>query len=103
VAVDSRDFTYRGLISELAKHARIPAMYGARHFVGVGGLAYGYDVADTFDRAAGYLDQILKGAEPGQILFYQATKFELVINLKTAKPLGPLSRPDSSYAPTRSL
>ncbi|MBI3758603.1 MAG: ABC transporter substrate-binding protein [Deltaproteobacteria bacterium] len=89
VEVSPGNFTYRRLIIELSEHARIPAIYGARYFVDVGGLlAYGYDVVDTFRRAAGYVDLILKGAKPGALPFYQATKFELVINMKTARALG---------------
>jgi putative tryptophan/tyrosine transport system substrate-binding protein len=89
VLAGPRNFTYRRLIIELAEHARMPAIYGPRYMTDAGGLmSYGYDVVDTFRRAADYIDQILKGAKPGDIPFYQGTKFELVINLKTAKALG---------------
>ena len=64
-------------------------MYTYSEFVRVGGLmAYSIDLPDTFRRLANLIDKILKGANPGDIPFYQPTKFELSINLKTAKALG---------------
>jgi len=79
----------RETIVELAAKGRIPAIYPAREFVEVGGLmAYSIDLVDTFRRLANLVDKILKGANPGDIPFYQPTKFALVINLKTAKALG---------------
>ena len=85
----SENITHRQLIVELAAKHRIPAIYPYREFVDVGGLmAYSIDLADTMRRLAGVIDKILKGANPADIPFYQPTRFELVINLKTAKTLG---------------
>jgi ABC-type uncharacterized transport system substrate-binding protein len=76
-------------IVELAAKGRIPTMYAYSQFVQVGGLmAYSIDLPDTFRRLANLIDRVLKGANPGDIPFYQPTKFELSINLKTAKALG---------------
>ena len=81
--------TYRTTIVELAAKGRIPAIYTNRDFVEAGGLmAYSPDLTDIFRRAADVIDTILRGANPGNIPFYQPAKFELSINLKTAKMLG---------------
>ena len=89
VSEESEHLTNRATIVELAAKARIPAIYSNREFVEVGGLmAYGSDLADINRRLANHVDKILRGANPGDIPFYQPTKFELVINLKTAKALG---------------
>ena len=79
----------RALIISLAARHRLPAVYPFRSFVDAGGLiSYGPDPVDQFRQAAGYVDRILKGEEPAELPVQSATKFELVINLKTAKALG---------------
>ncbi len=78
----------RRLVDLAAKH-RLPAVYTSKDFVDAGGLmAFGPNLADSFRRAATYVDKILKGAKPADLPVEQPTKFELVINLKTAKALG---------------
>jgi len=73
----------------MATQSRLAAVYGAAEFARVGGLmSYGINLRDMFRRAAGYVDRILKGAKPRDLPVEQPTKFELVINLKTAKALG---------------
>jgi putative tryptophan/tyrosine transport system substrate-binding protein len=89
VVVDPLTVRYRERIVELAKTNQLPAMYGFREFVDVGGLiAYGVNVPYLCRRAAVYMDKIIKGATPGELPVEQPTRFELVINLKTAKTLG---------------
>ena len=76
------------LVDLVAKH-RIPTIYPFRELVDVGGLmAYSVDLADVYRRIANVIDAVLKGTSPGEIPFYQQTKFELIMNLKTAKSLG---------------
>ena len=80
---------HRRLIMDLAAKNRLPGMYPFRNFVEEGGLmSYGPNTLDMFRRAATYVDKILKGAKPADLPVEQPTKFELVINLKTAKALG---------------
>jgi putative ABC transport system substrate-binding protein len=82
-------FSQRRRLVDLAAKNRLPAVYQWREGVDAGGLmAYGPSVPDLFRRAATYVDKILKGAKPGDLPVEQPTKFELVINLKTAKALG---------------
>jgi putative tryptophan/tyrosine transport system substrate-binding protein len=81
-------YAHRKLIAELAEKHRLPAMCPYRDYVEAGGLmAYAVDLAELLRRMADDVHQILKGAKPGDIPIYQATKFELLINLKTAKAL----------------
>jgi putative ABC transport system substrate-binding protein len=96
---DSADnWTHRRLIVELAAQARLPAIYPFREFAEVGGLVtHSADLRDQFRKAAGYIDRILKGANPGELPYQQPTKFELIINLKSAKTLG-LTIPPSVLA-----
>ena len=82
-------------IVDLAAKTQIPAIYAVQDFVEVGGLMfYGVDLTDMYRRAASHVDKILKGAKPADLPIEQPTKFELVINLKTAKALG-IKIPDS--------
>jgi len=80
---------YRDLIATLAARHRLPAVYGSRQYVAAGGLmSYGPDLIDQFRRAAGYVDRILKGEKPAELPVQTPTKYELVINMRTAKALG---------------
>ena len=80
---------HRDLIITLAARHKLPAVYYERNFVAGGGsISYGPDYLDQFRRAADYVDRILKGEKPADLPVVQPTKFELVINLKTAKGLG---------------
>ncbi len=89
VLPDAFTVSHRDQIAELAARHRLPTMFGTRPYVAAGGLmAYGASTADLNRRAATFIDKILKGVKPGDLPVEQPTKFELVINLKTAKALG---------------
>ena len=82
-------FTYRKIIVDAAGRFRLPSIYGFREFVDDGGmLSYGVSIADTYRRAASYVDKVLKGAQPADLPVQRPTKFELVANLKAAKAIG---------------
>lgn len=82
-------YRHRDLIIRLAVEHRLPAIYFDRAFVAAGGLiSYGPDLVDQFGRAADYVDRILKGEKPGDLPVQAPTKYEMAINLKTAKALG---------------
>jgi len=89
VSDEAEHLTNRATIVELAANGRIPTIYPFREFVEAGGLmAYSIDLPDTFRRFANLVDKVLGGANPADIPFFQPTKFEMSINLKTAKTLG---------------
>jgi putative tryptophan/tyrosine transport system substrate-binding protein len=89
VMTDSFVVTHRAEITSLAARYRLPAIYPFRSFIELGGLlSYGNDLVDSFRRAAAYADRILKGATPSELPVQAPVKFELAINLKTAKALG---------------
>jgi putative ABC transport system substrate-binding protein len=82
-------FANRKRIAALALKSRLPSMYVRREFVEAGGLMfYGADLVDSYRRVAYFVDRILKGAKPADLPVEQPTKFEFVINLKTAKQIG---------------
>ena len=89
VSDEPEHIAYRVPLVALATKRRLPTIYPFRELVDVGGLiAYSLDLADVYRRVANVIDTVLKGTNPGDIPFYQQTKFELIINLKTAKSLG---------------
>jgi putative ABC transport system substrate-binding protein len=89
VLVDAFFNLHRARLVDLAAKNRLPSMYSFREFVDAGGLmSYGPNVSDIARRASGYVDRILKGARPAELPVEQPTRFELVINLRTAKALG---------------
>jgi putative ABC transport system substrate-binding protein len=95
---DPMSYYHRTRIADLAAKHRLPTMHGVRGYVDAGGLmSYWANQADLYRRFASYVDRILRGAKPGDLPIEQPTKFELVINLKTAKALG-LTIPQSLLA-----
>jgi putative ABC transport system substrate-binding protein len=89
VIPDGVFYTYRRDIVRLVNTARVPAIYPEREYADDGGLmAYGANVSDNFRRAAGYVDRILKGANPADLPIQQPVKFDFIVNLKAAKELG---------------
>jgi putative ABC transport system substrate-binding protein len=89
VSDQPENFTNRKLIVELAEQVGLPAIYPYHEFTDIGGLmAYGVEISDIGRQVADKIDEIFKGTNPGEIPFYQPTKFVLAINLKAAKALG---------------
>jgi putative ABC transport system substrate-binding protein len=98
VAPDAFTLVHYPLLIRLAQQHRLPAVYAWRTSVAQGALmSYGPDPYDMFRRSASYVDRVLKGAKPGDLPVQQPTKFELAINLKTARALG-LQIPDRLLA-----
>jgi len=92
---DSFLITHRAVVTSLAARHRVPAVYPYRHFTEVGGLlSYGNDQLDNYQRAASYADRILKGEKPSELPVQAPVKFEMTINLNTAKMLNLEMPPD---------
>jgi ABC-type uncharacterized transport system substrate-binding protein len=95
--------TNRKRIADFALKSRLPSIYSSREFVDAGGLmTYGPDLADSYKRVAYFIDRILKGAKPADLPVEQPTKFEFVINLKTAKQIGVTIPPEVLARVTKS-
>jgi putative ABC transport system substrate-binding protein len=95
VLPDAMFWNHRGTIIALAQAARRPAIYPEREYADDGGLiAYGPNIPDSFRRAAGYVDRILRGAKPGDLPIDEPAKFDFIINLRTARALGFAISPD---------
>lgn len=89
IPADATTIVHRNLIVELANEHRLPAVFAFRLFVAAGGLmSYGIDFVDVFRQAATYVDRILRGAKPADLPAQAPTKYETIVNLKTAKTLG---------------
>ncbi len=98
VALSGIIIRYRARIREFTTKRRLPAMYARRFFVDAGGLmSYGANLPDLFRRAATYVDKILKGTKPANLPVEQPTRFELVINLRTARKIGLTIPPSILY------
>lgn len=98
VQTDPILYTRRPRVIELVERIRLPAMYALREYIEAGGLMfYGANIPDMHRRAAMYVDRILRGARPGDLPIEQATKFELILNLRTARALG-ITIPNSVLA-----
>jgi len=95
VLPDAMFWNHRVAIITLAAAARVPAVYPEREYATDGGLAaYGANIPDSFHRAAGYVDRILHGAKPGDLPIEEASKFDFVVNLRTARAFGLSLSPD---------
>jgi putative tryptophan/tyrosine transport system substrate-binding protein len=95
-------FVHRDLIVALAARYKLPAVYPGREFVTAGGLiGYGPDILDQYRQAAAYVDRILKGTKPADLPVQHPTKYQLVVNLKTAKTLGLGGAPDAARSRRR--
>jgi putative tryptophan/tyrosine transport system substrate-binding protein len=102
VTAGGRALLHRDLIITLAARHKLPTVYFDRSFVAAGGLlSYGPDRIDMWCKAAGYVDRILKGEKPADMPVQAPTKYQLVINLKTAKALGLACQCISSRSPMR--
>jgi putative ABC transport system substrate-binding protein len=102
VPLDGFLLNHRNLIIQLAARGRLPAIYGDSLFATEGGLAsYGIKIWDQFRQAAEYIDRILRGEKPADLPVQQPTKYDLIINLKTAKVLGLLCHRRYSLPPMR--
>ena len=98
VTASALSIVHGALIATLAQRHKLPAVYPRRTFVAAGGLmSYGFDALEQVRQAAGYIDRILKGEKPADLPVQAPTKYELVINLKTAKAMG-LSVPETLLA-----
>src|SRR4029077_4484622 len=96
--VSALSVVHLGLIVELAARYKLPAIYFERYFATGGGLiSFGADFADQYQQAAGYVDRILRGEKPADLPVQAPTKYQMVVNLKTAKTLG-LTMPPSALA-----
>ena len=94
VMTDAVFTQHRAELRDLAAKSRLPVMYGQRLYPEAGGLmSYGVDLRASFRQSATYVDKILKGAKPADLPIEQPTKYELVVNLKTAKTLGVMVSP----------